>query len=508
MPLLTPEQQAYIDQQPQAVQDLWENIHALLQKQNSTSTVYGERDQAKLQTIYNNLRRKEPEFAGWTDANFKYHDQQPQEVQDLWARIHALLRASGSDSTVFGITDMAKLEGIYVGMGGEPAYSNIGVTDKPDTWSDQIGGTPQLWKDTTTGQAYIVYMIPGTDVPLMYSATTAEIKQLFGDTPVVYDRQYTTVQLNGLGALQGGVRAEISIDSDPFTHWGQQIDLIKDVVPWLQDPEVLGLVLQSIIEEVPITEEMFWTTKWWKEHNEQERAWLLTSASDPQTAQQILDDNESVVRQALKASGYNEPSDGLVDYMSRMFTTGQWSQQYYDDQLKAISDPYAGIQIDPEITKQGLLGTGGWASAQDITREEEDTVRGLLDTWLGPAFGGWSNRQIEEWAGKLRNNPDAQQELTEILKKQRLALFPEYTDPNASYQDIAQPWKQVVFQMWGEAADEKSGTFQNILKANDLAYAQKLLREQGIARGKRTVIEDAISGLAQASSGSRVRRPL
>ncbi|MFO7165527.1 MAG: hypothetical protein DIU75_019605, partial [Mycolicibacterium hassiacum] len=138
----------------------------------------------------------------------------------------------------------------------------------------------------------------------------------------------------------------------------------------------------------------------------------------------------------------------------------------------------------------------------DRTREREDEVRQMIQRWLGPAYAAnWTDQHIAEWAGRLRNDPDAKQELEDVLRKHRMALFPEYDNPNLTYEDIAAPWRGVVQQIWGQTADETDPLFMRIVRTNDLATAEQILRTEGLRRGIGTVVNDVMAAATSAFGG-------
>jgi hypothetical protein len=61
--------------------------------------------------------------------------------------------------------------------------------------------------------------------------------------------------------------------------------------------------------------------------------------------------------------------------------------------------------------------------------------------------------------------------------------------------------------MWGETPDETTGTFQSLVKMNDLGAAEQLLRTKGREDGNSTVMKE-YSRSMQAASGGSVRRAL
>jgi hypothetical protein len=184
--------------------------------------------------------------------------------------------------------------------------------------------------------------------------------------------------------------------------------------------------------------------------------------------------------------------------MADKVTTGEWSKEQLDFQIKAVSDPYS--NIDPD---EGLLAEMRSRNyAPDATTEKEDTVRTLLNRWLGPAYGDWNDKQIAAKAGDLRNNPDAEMEFIESLKDQRVAMFPGTEDRNTSYQDLAAPWRSFSYGAWGQDLDEKDTFFQTLIKNNDAAMNGKLLQEEGMKRNVGKVVNDTKSAMTEAWGGT------
>ena len=72
-------------------------------------------------------------------------------------------------------------------------------------------------------------------------------------------------------------------------------------------------------------------------------------------------------------------------------------------------------------------------------------------------FGKLSDAEVSQKAGRLRNDTDYEAALIEQLKNNRLGLFPKYTNPELTYEDIARPWRNLTTSVWGEAADETQG---------------------------------------------------
>ena len=364
-----------------------------------------------------------------------------------------------------------------------------------------VPGDPQIWKNTDTGQSYLVYDFLDSGVPMMYEIDDTDLQAVFGpkgEVDIVYDMQANTKQINSKGALVFGGFADLSNQTDdPARAFMDQIEAQSAVRPWLREDDVLQLVAEALLEGREVSSAEFQQTNWWQSHNEAQRQWLLIAEADPSEATRIRNANQSIVKQRLQDAGVNNASDELITKISNEFTMGNWDQAYLENQIKAVSDPYSGLEIDALLTST----TGGL----DTTRGREQDVKDKAAKWLGPVYGEWDQSQINEWAGKIRNDPDAELELTEMLRAQRLAMFPQYANPQLTYQDIAQPWRNFWNQQWGQVAPETDPLFQQVISMNDAGEAAKLLRGEGLTRGIGTVKNNLLSNLSE-SIGSTVRR--
>ena len=110
--------------------------------------------------------------------------------------------------------------------------------------------------------------------------------------------------------------------------------------------------------------------------------------------------------------------------------------------------------------------------------------------------------QIAEWAGILRNDPDGSAKLEKMLSEQRLQLFPNYTDPQATYDDIASIWRNVWYNLWGEQPNEKDPLFIDVVKDNDLTTATQTLLKEGLTRGIDDVVNRTLSDMLTAFGGN------
>ena len=168
------------------------------------------------------------------------------------------------------------------------------------------------------------------------------------------------------------------------------------------------------------------------------------------------------------------------------------------DTSKALAEMQSVRASVDSIAMQDQQGhVGGF----DQTREHEDTVRQLVTTWLGPMHGDWSEQEIARWAGRLRNDPNAEVELEETLRGLRMAAFPEWTNENVTYEQIASIGRQMFREVWGQTPDEHSPIFNKVASMTDHDQAMQVLRREGFERGIDQVMQDAMGGALQAAGG-------
>ncbi len=371
------------------------------------------------------------------------------------------------------------------------------------------GGDFELWVDHNNGgRSYAVWLVDvpdGPDLPIAYEVRdSAAFERIWGADPSV-DIEVVNFRsgnpINRTGFLVMGPTSLV-----PPEQWRGSGDVLDPVVarfekqvavfPWLDDPEILAEVLSAKLEKRPVDEIALTQTNWYQTHTEAERNWLTFAVTDPSSANERLADQRSLVRDMLEGAGIRNPGEGVIDTIATKVTTGQWSTTFANRQISLLADPTIAGTLAP-----ALRGQRG-----DTTRGGELQVRALLTEWLGPGFGGmWNPQMFERWAGRIRNDPDAQTELMDMLRAQRLALFPTYENPNLTYEDIAGPWRELVGREWGEIADETDPLFAQIINLNSAVESQKLLRTEGLKRGNPTVVNNALRGLA-TTLGGPIRR--
>ena len=378
--------------------------------------------------------------------------------------------------------------------------------DEDRTRFKGLPSKPEIWWDSTNKQAYVVFFVPDMDppVPMLYKATKKDLEAYFGEgETVVYDRTLTEAELRSTGGIELGSTDEIRIkDGDPFAVIADQWQREAEVLPFLADPEVAAILMSAWIEDREPSEAELKSTDWWQNHTEGQRNWLLLKAGDPLTADQAIDAKRREVRQMLERAGVYQPDDELVSYMADQRTMGLWTDAVLTDNVNKVADPeyYGG-----EYSNDFAVYLGERDTPIDTNIDKERQVRETAAKWLGPAFGQLTDQEVADIAGRMRNDPNYEDVWTESLKDQRTAMYPEYTDREATYDDIARPWRAVYSDVLGETADETGSEFQEMVQRNDLAASRQQLRKFGLDNDNLKVTNAAISDLGEAT-GYGVRR--
>lgn len=405
---------------------------------------------------------------------------------------------------------------------------------------------------------YLVYNVPGTKppVPLIWHIDSDEqLRRIVGDTASAKVRNVDRAHVRNSGALYQGKSAEVQNVEQAYRQIVTDYAAEAAIRPSLRDPDVLALSVAAALEGRQVTDAELFGTSYWRNATQAQRDWEEFAASDPATASQRMASNGIRVRDAFLQAGYREPPAGLVDYYAQKFTSGELSDVQLQDAIRRETDPHAAGaspfagHYAPEgsqaVTKDGhyylridgqdyqMTGLGQVARYGQGAREVgsvrvggkledyfarqgdpeatglggEERVRGLVQSWLGPLFGGkqWSDKMVAEWAGRLRQNENAEEQLVELLRGQFQGLFPGHAGNDAArYETVAAPWRGFVQQVWGQQADESDPLFHRIVNLNDANAATQVLREEGIKRGIEQVEQDALTAL-RSQFGDGVR---
>jgi hypothetical protein len=376
-------------------------------------------------------------------------------------------------------------------------------TGDPDTRFHGVAGAPQLWYNSTDGSSLLVFFVPGFEppVPMTWRITDDEdLKALFGGQTVIYDRVYDDAELTRIGAIDEGIATEIDLtEGNPWEGWVELWERESKTRPYLLDPEIAALHAASALEGRRPSQAELEGTQWFQTHSGAEQQWLILEASNPVGAGQLRDANRRVIRQMLTSAGVYQPNDRITNFIADRWTMGQWTEQMAKDQINAVADPYYDSPLDVDL--MGIIDDPDDPLIIDRNTDREEWVRSTARKWLGPVYGTLSVDQVRDIAGRLRNDPNYEEQWTSDLKGQRLALFPAYEDPERSYDEVAQPWRGVWFDIMGQEPDEVTSVFQDAVQGNDLYQGRSAIRRHGLDVGNQSVSQSFIRDTFRAFGG-------
>ena len=368
-----------------------------------------------------------------------------------------------------------------------------------------------LWN--VDGINYIVYEVPGADGELydgnpIYMAYEVVNNDLYqagliskGVTPPTANWIGGKAFFDTVAIVTGNTDQLTQLIDNPFSSFVETVGEQAQIAPWITDREMVALLSEAAVEGREVSDAEWQTTNWWKTHSQNERQWLRTFYGDPATAAQVISDGENAIANSLRAAGVSNAPEALVNWVANKYVTGEWTQNYTTEQISLFADPYASgkrdVQFENYLSSTALTGV-------DRTTEREREVRELYGKWLGPTLGKLTDQETAEIAGRLRDDPDYQDQLVQSLKQSRLAAFSNYTNPELTYEDIARPWRNLTTSVWGQTADETQGWWQEMVKSNDFAKAQTTLREKGLEQDVTQVTLDATEALQQALGQGQV----
>ena len=204
----------------------------------------------------------------------------------------------------------------------------------------------------------------------------------------------------------------------------------------------------------------------------------------------------------LRSAGINNAPHRLVEILANHFTRGDLNDVQLEDAIRSLSDPSAGIRLPMPIRKEiRALREKGLLKNLDTTQQGEDRVRQLALTYLGPKYGNWNDQRIARWAGRLRNDPDAEANLITTLQGQLKALYGksrENWDPNVTFEDLAAPWIQMASDAWGQDISGAHPMIDRLIRMNDATEASTFLIKRGLQENVQTVVRDTVSAMADS----------
>lgn len=407
-------------------------------------------------------------------------------------------------------TVAAQLEGRHGTVGVEKSAGLVAMGKQEGGTDVTLPGNAGLWFNTTTKQWYVVWEVPpveGQEEPLYVSwlvPDDADLEAIVG--PDVKAKPHwagSTAAMTNIGVINLGTVAELNLDDvedAPFDTWVQEYATEAAQRPWILDADWIALSVQAMMErdDAALSVAEMQSTEWWRTHTLGQRTWMEIAEGDPAEAARMLRENRESMRTQLQAAGVTNFTEELVNFMADKTTMRDWSGEHLLAQVAALSDPWSVDVIDDDLAQ--FLAQTGFDPMQ--TRKDEDKVRFLLSRWLGPVVGDWSDADVAEAAGIMRNNPESGEgDLVEQLKDQRMAAYSNYSDRNLSYETISKSWQSMAEGIWGvPQIDHTDPLFQQVVRENDPDAAQRQLRQAGFNRGYDRVVNDATTGVNEAFS--------
>jgi len=415
--------------------------------------------------------------------------QPPLVVDGLWGpKTQAAHDSNGSDTSSTDSDDST----INEDLEGSGTGARFGIPNGAE-----------IWRNSDSGEIFLVYMVPGTEADPAYMKwyipDEESLQSFFGpDQPIKHDKDIAGTHDLWTDAVSFGTTNEIPPGNEaPFAAWTETLETESAIQPWILDDDYQKLFAMAIVEGRGLTEAELASTNWYSTHSVAERNWLREYHGDPSSAQQTIDNNRLSYGEYMRDAGMGNVDEKLVNYMSDQVSKGLWTDIELQHQVQVLSDPYfEGWGVDPGL--QTFIDDNSIAYSQ--TRDQENEVRNTVERWLGTNFGKWDDATVSRWASQIRNDPSSMERLTETLKDQRLALFPEY-DREADYATISAPWRNMIQNQWGEIPDDSDRTLQSIIKMNDATQAGEFLTTEGLARGNQQVVNGVQSALNRSFGG-------
>ena len=377
------------------------------------------------------------------------------------------------------------------------------------------------------GQLFLGYEVPGAygqlyngnPIFMLYEVLGNDVFEAGilteGASPQINVSLGSLEDLNQYGIIVGGTDELTDDVEHPFIRFTENFEAGKRVNPWLNDTEINPLsgvtYQQEAIEFLAEQALEQWTPEttqvryegsdWYRKSTTAQKTWLTTLLTQPQQANQDIQDKQIEVKIAMEANGIASPPDALVNWVAEKAVTGMWTQVYTDQQIALLADPYK-----PGTRDTGMVNfiEGVGVGTLDRLTVGEKTVRDLYRRYLGPSLGNASDTEIAEKAGQLRSDPDAEEQLKAYLEQQRLAMFGNYTNPTLTYNDIVQPYKNLVNQVWGQEVDETQHWFIKMVQDNDIEKAYTTLRQKGMEQGVERVQDQALNDLQRGIGQGQV----
>ncbi len=432
-----------------------------------------------------------------------------------------------SDFSLYEAAGWSRVKPGTAGAGADPEFTVEGTEEvgPGQVVSDKLNEFNNVPQNSILieagGQLFLGYEVPGAygqlyngnPIFMLYEVLGNDVFEAGilteGASPQINVSLGSLEDLNQYGIIVGGTDELTDDVEHPFIRFTENFEAGKRVNPWLNDTEINPntgityqqeaiefLAEQALEQWTPETTQVRYEgSDWYRKSTTAQKTWLTTLLTQPEQANQDIQDKQIEVKIAMEANGIASPPDALVNWVAEKAVTGMWTQVYTDQQIALLADPYK-----PGTRDTGMVNfiEGVGVGTLDRLTVGEKTVRDLYRRYLGPSLGNASDTEIAEKAGQLRSDPDAEEQLKAYLEQQRLAMFGNYTNPTLTYNDIVQPYKNLVNQVWGQEIDETQDWFIKMVQDNDIEKAYTTLREKGIDQGIERVQDQALNDLQRS----------
>lgn len=392
------------------------------------------------------------------------------------------------------------------GVGGGSQPPGGGAINNAPSWNG-IPGDGEVWKignETAVAykvgeednDPYVIYTFP-SDEALNYAfpeGVPAPKKYASMSEATAKGRAFDIGTTSWLDASLGDSWDEI---------WERQVETEKLLSPWLEDDEVLATMTSAFLEGRDVTVSELESTEYFGSRSREQVQYIANTAG---MTEEEYDNfhltNRQQTRQLMEEAGIRNPNNGLVNFVADKFTRGQFNEAKWRMTVEGIANPYgnAAQMLDEDVVEftQGIN--------VESLKLQANSVRDLVEQWIGPHHsGGWTEQDLERWAGLIMDDPNAEADLIEELKGSRMALYPEYENSSLTYRDISRVWENQMQQTWGRIPgnDGDYAVLDRVIRANDSNNAGQILREEGLKRGVGRVVNEMAGG-ANSSFGGQV----
>lgn len=286
------------------------------------------------------------------------------------------------------------------------------------------------------------------------------------------------------------------------------LDMIENVTvdaPWWNNEDYIDEVGRAISKWGAKGYEMFKTygsTETGESHNDilkrlgydprTFKAWTEYS-QDEDSFNAKINDYKLQLQKHVNAKG-GGLSNAAITYAANEWAWGRWSAAKATQQVDKAIDSYAFGDLDAGFA--GVIGGEGFA---EVTLQENE-VQELIDTYLPIELQKAYTDKLQEYAGKIRNNPGFKNELIEQMKSERHALYPQY-DKNLAWSNILSGKKSAAARIWDVDINTIKSDDPIILKLlgeNKPENEAEILRGEGFQRGYSGVIRNYNNALTNA----------